>query len=107
MKTVYKGAEIEISDHMHVMDSMADMSPEKNDTEPEQHHGGEHQAHNSGVKIDGKDAHVIDLKDGTYVSHYFPYIRSDSKLEVAKQLIDYVSEFGGKAYEDDDATKKE
>ena len=98
MKTSYKGVEVEISDEMP---SSAMEGP---DSEMEHMHEHEHhdqQAHNSGLKISGKQVHLISLSDGSFVSHQFPYVAGNSKLEVAQNLIDYVPGFGGKAYESD------
>jgi hypothetical protein len=105
MKTSYKGIHIEISDEMAGKSIKHDSA------------GHEHSSSNmnmdmdmdmpmdmGGVKIGGKDVHLISLTDGSFVSHYFPYITSKTKLELAQNLIDYVPQFGGKAYE---AAKKE
>ena len=101
MKTSYKGVEIEISDEM------AGKSIKRHSAEHE--HSSSNMDMNmpmdmGGVKIGGKDVHLISLTDGSFVSHYFPYITSKTKLELAQNLIDYVPQFGGKAYE---AAKKE
>jgi hypothetical protein len=57
----------------------------------------EHQHHTGGVdKIDGKEIHLVKTQSGKYLSHAYPYMMNDTKLEVAKTLIDYVPEFGGK-----------
>jgi|SRR6476620_9379839 hypothetical protein len=111
MKTSYKGIDIEISDEMtgrsikrdsaenEHSSSNKDMKMDMNmdmDMDMPMDMGG--------VKIGGKDVHLISLTDGSFVSHYFPYITSKTKLELAQNLVDYVPQFGGKAYE---AAKKE
>lgn len=96
MKTDYKGVEIEISDETPNMSVMSE-SVEHEHVEHE-HVEHEHFPSHAGLKIAGKNVHLVELTDGTYKSHEFPYTKGKSKLEVAKNLIDYVPEYGGKAY---------
>ncbi|MGD9674748.1 MAG: hypothetical protein AB7U98_14875 [Candidatus Nitrosocosmicus sp.] len=55
----------------------------------------QHIVHGSDM-INGKMIHLIKTQSGKYISHYYPYMIFDTKLDVAKTLIDYVPEFGAK-----------
>lgn len=103
-KYIYKGIEVEVDEEserdkkdqssMPVSRKLSDLSESNNEINHEDHH---HHHHTSNPdKIDGKEIHLVKTQSGKYLSHYYPYVIYDTKLEVAKTLIDYVPEFGGK-----------
>jgi hypothetical protein len=55
-------------------------------------HGGGHGNHIH-LSIDNRDIHVMKLASGKYSSHYLPYEKFASVLELAKALIDKVPLF--------------
>lgn len=46
------------------------------------------------LSIDNVDIHIMNLQDGTFATHYFPYWSYDTVEKLARDLIDKVPEFG-------------
>jgi len=61
-------------------------------------HGG-HGNHESHIhlSIDNRDIHVMKLSTGKYSSHYLPYQKFSSVMDLAKALVDEVPLFSERA----------
>jgi hypothetical protein len=57
---------------------------------PDEHGGHESHIH---LSINNRDIHVMKLSTGKYSSHYLPYQKFSSIMELARALIDEVPLF--------------